>query len=260
MTELTLDSFADEATDSAHVGNELLRHLHGTDSPRRLFDRLHNEGTLHVHFPELAALAGIPAGPEEYHGEGDALEHTLRVVEAMNDQRPNDVEALLAALAHDLGKALTDEETLPNHYGHANRGVTPAVELADSLELDDSHREAMRLGARLHMRLGLIGEMGDAKVVKVAEMLRESPLTPGQMADLRVADCLGREPEGEFDRELVESQLEAAIEACESVGEVEVCDRHGMDVEDIGSEMSRQNFDNLIHQHRVETFRDLIRE
>ena len=41
-----------------------------------------------------------------YHPEGDVLYHSLQVFEQARDRRPYDVEFLLAALLHDLGKGL----------------------------------------------------------------------------------------------------------------------------------------------------------
>jgi len=42
----------------------------------------------------------------EFHPEGDALYHTLQVFTLAREHRPYDIEFLLAALLHDVGKAL----------------------------------------------------------------------------------------------------------------------------------------------------------
>ena len=45
-----------------------------------------------------------------YHPEGDALYHSLQVFELARDSRPYDEEFLLAALLHDVGKAIDPDD------------------------------------------------------------------------------------------------------------------------------------------------------
>jgi predicted nucleotidyltransferase len=53
----------------------------------------------------LEPLEGVRQSPK-YHPEGDALYHSLQVFELARDERPYDEEFLLAALLHDVGKAI----------------------------------------------------------------------------------------------------------------------------------------------------------
>lgn len=53
----------------------------------------------------LAPLAGVEQR-RKYHPEGDALYHSLQVYELARDELPYDEEFLLAALLHDVGKAI----------------------------------------------------------------------------------------------------------------------------------------------------------
>lgn len=53
----------------------------------------------------LLPLAKVEQG-RKYHPEGDALYHTLQVFELAMDELPYDEEFLLAALLHDVGKAI----------------------------------------------------------------------------------------------------------------------------------------------------------
>lgn len=56
----------------------------------------------------LAPLAQFQQG-RKYHPEGDALYHSLQVFELALDELPYDEEFLLAALLHDVGKAIDSE-------------------------------------------------------------------------------------------------------------------------------------------------------
>jgi hypothetical protein len=53
----------------------------------------------------LEPLEGVKQSPK-YHPEGDALYHSLQVFELAREVRPYDEEFLLAALLHDVGKAI----------------------------------------------------------------------------------------------------------------------------------------------------------
>src|SRR5207245_9499491 len=48
--------------------------------------------------------------PREWHPEGDALYHSLQVFQLARDVRPYDEEFLLAALLHDVGKAVDPQD------------------------------------------------------------------------------------------------------------------------------------------------------
>ncbi|MCA9254152.1 MAG: hypothetical protein KDA33_00885 [Phycisphaerales bacterium] len=53
----------------------------------------------------LLPLENVKQNPK-WHPEGDALYHSLQVFELARDERPYDEEFLLAALLHDVGKAI----------------------------------------------------------------------------------------------------------------------------------------------------------
>lgn len=63
----------------------------------------------------LLPLENIKQHPK-YHPEGDALYHSLQVYNLACDARPYDEEFLLAALLHDVGKAI-------DQYDHVNAGL-----------------------------------------------------------------------------------------------------------------------------------------
>ncbi len=79
----------------------------------------------------LLPLETVQQSPE-FHPEGDALYHSLQVFELARDAPPYDEELQLAALLHDVGKAIDPRD-------HVNRG-------AGSLEW--THHRADRLADR----------------------------------------------------------------------------------------------------------------
>lgn len=83
--------------------------------PSRGLQVLKETGWL-VHFPEVAALDGVPQEPE-WHPEGDVLVHTGHCLDALvglDSWRGGDANTrrrlTLAVLAHDFGKAVTTKQ------------------------------------------------------------------------------------------------------------------------------------------------------
>jgi hypothetical protein len=92
-------------------------------------------------------------GPAAYHPEGDVLYHSLQVFELARDRQPYDVEFLLAALLHDVGKGL-------DRGNHVEAGLQALegliTERTQFLIANHMHAHAYRkgtLGARLRREL-----------------------------------------------------------------------------------------------------------
>lgn len=98
-----------------------LRRALAAPRPSVFFRVLRAADLLAVTFPEIAALAG-QTQPTEFHPEGDALAHTLAMVDAVA-RETEETKTRFAALVHDLGKGLTSQEMLPHHYGHERTGL-----------------------------------------------------------------------------------------------------------------------------------------
>jgi hypothetical protein len=91
--------------------------------------------------------------PARSHPEGDALYHSLQVFQLACDELPYDEEFLLAALLHDVGKALDARDSLRAGLDALQDLLTPR-----SLELIERQPEAQALlagtlGVRARKRL-----------------------------------------------------------------------------------------------------------
>ena len=127
------------------VRDELLRMLAAPPpaAPSAVFELMEELGLLAVVLPEVAVLRGVPQAKAM---PGDALDHTLAAVDAIPADRPL---LRLAALLHDLGKALT---LAHGHFlGHETVGEELARQVAERLRLPRA--EALRIGrlVRHHM-------------------------------------------------------------------------------------------------------------
>lgn len=100
----------------------------------------------------LVPMAGVSQS-RKHHPEGDALYHSLQVFELARDELPYDEEFLLAALLHDIGKAIDPLD----HVGAALEALKGFI--TDRTHwLIEHHMEAHKLlngtiGARAERRL-----------------------------------------------------------------------------------------------------------
>jgi tRNA nucleotidyltransferase (CCA-adding enzyme) len=120
----------------------------GEPSPAVYFQVLREAHALAAVFPEIDALFGVPQ-PERWHPEIDTGVHTLQVLEVAAELSA-DTTVRLAAVLHDVGKALTPRELLPRHIGHEELGARLISTMADRLRMPTEHRELAVLVARHH--------------------------------------------------------------------------------------------------------------
>jgi tRNA nucleotidyltransferase (CCA-adding enzyme) len=168
-----------------------------------------------VHFPEIAALAGVPQEPE-WHPEGDVLAHSRHCLDALAglpEWRDGSVGRrrylMFAVLAHDFGKPST---TLQAERRSVQRWLSPGHEEAGGPPTEAFLR---RIGAPLdlvdwvrplvlHHLAHHHGqpEFSDSAVRRLARKL--APATIDDLCAVMWADHLGRPP-------LVSPETEARI-------------------------------------------------
>lgn len=100
----------------------------------------------------LLPLERVKQSPK-WHPEGDALYHSLQVFELARDELPYDEEFLLAALLHDVGKAI-------DPYDHVTAGlealegtITPRTGWLIKHHMEGHEITDGTIGARAHRRL-----------------------------------------------------------------------------------------------------------
>ncbi len=129
------------------------------ETPKRLADHMDRFALYRMRLVPLEAVKQNP----KYHPEGDALFHSLQVFEHARDARPYDEEFLLAALLHDVGKAIDPHD----HVGagvEALRGAVPPR----TLLLIHHHMDL------LHARPGDPPPVDDPDLLEDLHLLRES--------------------------------------------------------------------------------------
>lgn len=100
----------------------------------------------------LVPLASVKQH-RKYHPEGDALYHSLQVYDLAADELPYDEEFLLAALLHDIGKAIDPEDHVQSGLQALDGFITDRTRW-----FIEHHMEAQKIldgtiGARAHRRL-----------------------------------------------------------------------------------------------------------
>jgi hypothetical protein len=100
-----------------------------------------------------------------FHPEGDALYHSLQVFELAREELPYDEEFLLAALLHDVGKAIDPKEHIPAALEALDGYIT-----ARTAWLIEHHRDALALrdgtiGARSHRRLAASADFEELRLL-----------------------------------------------------------------------------------------------
>jgi hypothetical protein len=142
----------------------------------------------------LLPLETVKQSPH-YHPEGDALYHSLQVFERAREARPYDEEFLLAALLHDVGKAID----LSNHVGAAVESLRGAV-TARTLWLIEHHMDLLgyrEKGLSARARKAVEGSefLDDLKLLRDLDDAGRVPGAPVGTVDEALAYLKGLEDE-----------------------------------------------------------------
>jgi len=137
------------------------------DTPQAFFKVLRGCGALAKLFPEIDALYGVPQ-PEKHHGEIDTGVHVMMVLQQAA-LLSDDARVRFAALTHDLGKATTPVDQLPQHIGHEQRSVQLVDQLCDRFKVPNDFRALARLTAQYHTHCHRAEELKASTILKVLE-------------------------------------------------------------------------------------------
>ncbi len=186
------------------IRDELVRIVALDTRPSRAFLLLERLGLLLVILPELAALRGVPQAKVV---AGDALDHTLRAVDAGS---PEDPDLRLAALLHDLGKATTLRD---GHFiGHEEVGADLADRVLRRLRFPRVRAERI-VGAIRHHMFDYEREWTDAAVRRFIRRL--AGVDRGLLFALRRADdaASGAGKAGEANQDELEARIAFQLES-----------------------------------------------
>jgi predicted HD phosphohydrolase len=100
----------------------------------------------------LLPLEGVKQNPR-YHPEGDALYHSLQVFDLARDELPYDEEFLLAALLHDVGKAVDPRDHVRAALESLEGTITPRTAWLIEHHMEAAALRDGKLGARARHRL-----------------------------------------------------------------------------------------------------------
>jgi predicted HD phosphohydrolase len=127
----------------------------------------------------LEPLETVKQNPK-YHPEGDALFHSLQVFHLARDVRPYDEEFLLAALLHDVGKAIDPQDHVAAGVDAVRGAVTERTLWLIEHHMDLLSGREKPLPARVKRALERSEYFDDLKLLRE---LDDSGRVPGQHVD-----------------------------------------------------------------------------
>lgn len=190
MEQMVKDGELDHLV-AERVWQETQRAL-GEKNPQVYFQVLRDCGALSVWFKEINDLFGIPQ-PEQYHPEIDCGVHALMSLQA-SVPLSESIATRWAALTHDLGKALSDKENLPRHFGHETKGLKPIKSLCKKLKSPKDAQELALISSEFHTHVHRAMELKPETILKVFDRIDawRKPERFEQFLLVSIADSRGR--------------------------------------------------------------------
>ncbi|AGA29065.1 HD domain-containing protein [Singulisphaera acidiphila] len=122
----------------------------------------------------LLPLEGVKQNPR-YHPEGDALYHSLQVFELARQERSYDEEFLLAALLHDVGKAIDPADHVLAALQALEGTITERTETLIAHHMDALAYVNGTLGARKRVRLQQSEDFEDLMLLRELDSKGRQP-------------------------------------------------------------------------------------
>lgn len=174
-----------------------------TDKPSIFFRSLERADLLEIIFPEIFQLRG-KIQLTFFHPEGDAYEHTLKIVDEVAEVNPKPM-VRFAALMHDIGKGTTPPEMLPHHYRHEQRGLEVLEKMNRRMKLPKEWKKSAAFVIREHMRAPRLEKPG--KIVDLLLKLNGLKLGVKDFCDIIRADNHGLPPYLEHAQKIIDELL-----------------------------------------------------
>jgi predicted HD phosphohydrolase len=105
-----------------------------------------------------------------YHPEGDALYHSLQVFDLARDELPHDEEFLLAALLHDVGKAIDRRDHTAAGLEALEGFITPRTAWLIEHHLEGRMLLDGQIGARARRRLSASEDIEELKLLAQCDL------------------------------------------------------------------------------------------
>ncbi|HEV3163080.1 MAG TPA: HD domain-containing protein [Isosphaeraceae bacterium] len=145
----------------------------------------------------LQPLEEVKQSPK-YHPEGDALYHSLQVFELAREDRGYDEEFLLAALLHDVGKAIDPADHVSAGLQALEGAITERTATLIAFHMEAQAHRSGTLGARQAARLKESTEFDD--LMLLCELDRKGRVPGAIVCELSEALDYLRELEAENER------------------------------------------------------------